>query len=117
MNQKASLLLLLVAGVVQAGPGLSPPPLPPKPPALADLKPDLFHWSLTVLDSPRPAVFTSGAGHVYLTTKLLDSLAPDTERGRAVLTFLLARELGHIGLGHVRRGYQLQQLQAEREQA
>src|SRR5438067_1041156 len=31
----------------------------------ADLKPDLFRYSLTILDSPRPAVFTSGAGHVY----------------------------------------------------
>jgi hypothetical protein len=85
--------------------------------ALPDhLKPDIFSYSLTILDSPRPAIFTSGAGHVYLTTKVLDALAPDTERGRAVLTYLLARELGHIGLGHARRGYQLQTMRAELQQ-
>src|SRR5262249_931717 len=81
-----------------------------------DLKPQPFRYSLTVLDSPRPAVFSSGAGHVYLTTNLLDVLESRTDRGRAVLTFLLARELGHIGLGHCRRGYQLRQMQAELRQ-
>jgi pimeloyl-ACP methyl ester carboxylesterase len=74
------------------------------------LKPDIFRYSLTILDSTRPAIFSSGAGHVYLTTRLLDALAPETERGRAVLAFLLAREIGHIGMGHCRRGYQLEQL-------
>ncbi len=80
------------------------------PPAL---RPEVFRFTLTILDRPDQAVFTSGAGHVYLTQGLLDQVHPENPRGAAMLSFFLARELGHIARDHCRRGYQLQKLQQE----
>src|SRR5262249_53296463 len=42
---------------------------------------------------------------------LLAALQRQGEGGRAVLAFLLARELGHVALGHCRRGYQLLEIE------
>ena len=77
------------------------------------MKPEPFRFALTVLDYPEVSAFAGGGGYVYVTRGLLDALAADKERGRAALAFVLGHELGHIGLGHCRRGYQLLRLQRE----
>ncbi len=71
------------------------------------LKPDAFTYRLTVLESEELDATTVGGGYVDITQPLLEGLLADRERGPAALAFTLAAELGHIGLGHARRGYQL----------
>jgi hypothetical protein len=71
------------------------------------LRPEVFRYTLTVLDLPETDSFTVGGGFVYLSRPLLERLLAEPRRGEAALGFVLARELGHIGLGHTRRGWQL----------
>jgi hypothetical protein len=80
-------------------------------PASARAEP--FHFTLTILDVPEINAFTCGGGRVYLTRSLLAALAPETEAGRAALALVLAQELGHVALGHCRRGYELRQLEQD----
>jgi hypothetical protein len=68
------------------------------------LKPEAFQYSLTVLKSDQLDAMTVGGGYVYLTQPLVAGLLADRERGPAALAFVLAGELGHIGLKHCRRG-------------
>jgi pimeloyl-ACP methyl ester carboxylesterase len=77
------------------------------------LKPDEFEYGLIVLDQPDANVFTVGGGLVYVTRPLLEALLADRERGEGALGFILANQLGHIGLQHCRRGWQSFELTAE----
>jgi Zn-dependent protease with chaperone function len=77
------------------------------------LKPKEFTFTLTVVEAPRPGVFTWGAGQVYITRPLLDQLLESPERGEPALAFLLAHQLGHGAYQHCRRGWQLVQIQDE----
>src|SRR5262245_15108511 len=72
-------------------------------------RPEEFRYTLTVLDRPEGSAFTTGGGFVYLTRGLLDALAARPE----ALGFVLSHELGHVALGHCRRGYQLAEVQQE----
>ncbi len=75
-------------------------PLPPH------LKPEAFRYTLVVLDVPEVEAFTAGGGQVYVSRPLLDGLL-SCQRGEAALAFVLAHELGHVGLGHTARGWQM----------
>ncbi|HEY7156153.1 MAG TPA: M48 family metalloprotease [Gemmataceae bacterium] len=75
------------------------------------LKPDAFEFSLIVLDRDDTTAFTIGGGFVYVGRPLLDALLADKERGEAALAFVLAHQLGHIGLQHCRRGWQSYELE------
>jgi pimeloyl-ACP methyl ester carboxylesterase len=77
------------------------------------LKPDAFEYMLTVLDQTEANAFTLGGGLVYVSRPLLDALLADKERGEAALAFVLAHQLGHIGLQHCRRGWQSFELEQE----
>lgn len=79
------------------------------------LKPAVFQYTLTVVDSPDLNAFNAGGGFVYITAPLLRLLLEDPARGRDMLAFVLAHELGHIGLLHSRRGYQAVMLREELE--
>ncbi len=83
----------------------------------AHLKPREFTYRLTVLDVPEPGAFTPGGGQVFLTRGLLDRLLQDPQRGEPAVALVLAQQLGHIGLGHCRRGWQLKRLQEELQKA
>lgn len=76
-------------------------------------KPTAFSYSLTVIDAPELNVFNVGGGHVYITQSLLQMLLVDKTRGREMLAFAVAHELGHNALLHTRRGFQAQLLQDE----
>jgi len=76
-------------------------------------KPAAFSYSLSVIDAPELNIFTVGGGHVFITQSLLQMLLVDKTRGREMLAFALAHELGHNALLHTRRGYQGQLLQDE----
>jgi pimeloyl-ACP methyl ester carboxylesterase len=77
------------------------------------LKPEAFTYTLTVLDQPEANAFTIGGGFVYISRSLLDALLADRERGEPALAFVLAHQLGHIGLQHCRRGWQTYELEQE----
>lgn len=77
------------------------------------LKPDSFEYKLIVLDQPAANVFTLGGGFIYLSRPLLDALLPDKERGETALAFILANQLGHMGLLHTRHGWQSYELEQE----
>ena len=77
------------------------------------LKPEAFKYELIVLDGADANVFTLGGGFIYLTRPLLDALLSDKERGETALAFVLAHQLGHIGLQHTRRGWQMHELEQE----
>jgi pimeloyl-ACP methyl ester carboxylesterase len=77
------------------------------------LKPEAFAYKLVVLDQPAPNVFTLGGGFIYLSRPLLDALLSDKERGESALAFILAHQLGHIGLQHTRHGWQSYELETE----
>jgi pimeloyl-ACP methyl ester carboxylesterase len=77
------------------------------------LKPEAFKYELIVLDRPETNVFTLGGGFIYLTRPLLDALLSDKERGETALAFVVAHQLGHIGLQHTRRGWQSYELEQE----
>ncbi|MHB1423332.1 MAG: M48 family metalloprotease [Gemmataceae bacterium] len=77
------------------------------------LKPAAFEYKLFVLDQPGPNVFTLGGGFIYLSRPLLDALLSDKERGETTLAFILAHQLGHMGLQHTRRGWQSYELEEE----
>jgi pimeloyl-ACP methyl ester carboxylesterase len=80
-------------------------------------RPEGFSWTVTVLDMPQPTCFTRGGGYVYISRPLLDSLLSDKERGPTALAFVLAQNLGHIAMLHVRRGWLALELdQEQREQ-
>jgi pimeloyl-ACP methyl ester carboxylesterase len=76
------------------------------------LKPEAFAYTLTILDSPEEEAFTAGGGLVYVTRPLLDAIQAG-KHGEAALAFVLAHELGHVGLQHTRRGWQLVQIGEE----
>src|SRR5262249_46786500 len=50
---------------------------------------------------------------LYVSQALADTLLADARRGEAALAFVLARELGHAGLHHCRRGWQRVVLEEE----
>lgn len=77
------------------------------------LKPEPFEYSLIVLDHDEIDAFTIGGGFVYISRPFLDAVLADKERGEAALAFLLAHQLGHIGLQHCRRGWQSYELEQE----
>lgn len=77
------------------------------------LKPDAFEYTLTVLDRAEYRVFTLGGGRVYISRALLDGLLADKERGPDAVAFVLAHQLGHIGLLHCRYGWQAFELETE----
>jgi Zn-dependent protease with chaperone function len=75
------------------------------------LKPAEFAYKLTILDQAEPNAFTCGGGYVYLHRSLVASLLAEPKRGPSALAFVMAHELGHVALGHCRRGYQLLKIQ------
>ncbi|HTU22487.1 MAG TPA: M48 family metalloprotease [Gemmataceae bacterium] len=77
------------------------------------LKPEAFEYKLIVLDQPSPNVFTLGGGFIYLSRPLLDAVLSDKERGETALAFILAHQLGHMGLQHTRQGWQAHELEQE----
>jgi pimeloyl-ACP methyl ester carboxylesterase len=77
------------------------------------LKPEAFEYKLIVLERKDANIFTLGGGFIYLTRPLLDAVLSDKERGETALAFLLAHQLGHIGLQHTRHGWQLYELEQE----
>ncbi|HEY7327852.1 MAG TPA: M48 family metalloprotease [Gemmataceae bacterium] len=77
------------------------------------LKPQAFEYKVIVLDQPTPNVFTLGGGFIYLSRPLLDALLSDKERGETALAFILAHQLGHMGLLHTRHGWQSFELESE----
>lgn len=78
-----------------------------------NLRPEEFQFSLTVLDEPERATFSAGGGFVYITLPLLKELLDEGAPRQPRLDFCLARQLGHIGLGHCRRGHELKLLEEE----
>ena len=54
------------------------------------------HWRVHILRDERPDAFTSGGGHLFITTGMIDLLQKD-ER----IATVLAHEMGHNLLGHV----------------
>jgi pimeloyl-ACP methyl ester carboxylesterase len=77
------------------------------------LKPPEFNYRLVVLAVPDVGAFTPGGGQVFITQGLMNRLLQDPERGEAAVALVLAQQLGHIGLGHCRRGWQLKRIQEE----
>jgi pimeloyl-ACP methyl ester carboxylesterase len=77
------------------------------------LKPEAFEYQLVVLDQPAANVFTLGGGYIYLSRPLLDALLAEKERGETALAFILAHQLGHMGLQHTRHGWQSYELESE----
>jgi len=49
---------------------------------------------------------TPGGGRLHISNALLEKLLADLRRGESALAFILAREVGHVALGHCRRGWQ-----------
>ncbi|MBI3866352.1 MAG: M48 family metalloprotease, partial [Planctomycetia bacterium] len=78
-----------------------------------DMRPAEFRFTLTVLDEPERKAFSGGGGFVYITRSLLKELYDEGAERQPRLDFCLARELGHIGLGHCRRGHELKLLEDE----
>ncbi len=77
------------------------------------LKPAEFNYRLMVLDVPNLGAFTPGGGQVFMTRGLMERLLHDPRRGEPAVALILAQQLGHIGLGHTRRGWQMKRLQEE----
>jgi hypothetical protein len=69
------------------------------------LNPAPFRYELAVLGGSEPRAFTPGGGLLYLSRPLLDGLLAGGARGEAALAWVLAREVGHVALGHCRRGH------------
>src|SRR5262249_39435057 len=74
----------------------------------AELPPHLggFPYSLTVFDAGDYRASTPGGGLIHISNDLLGKLLADPRRGESALAFVLAREVGHVALGHCRRGWQ-----------
>ena len=70
------------------------------------LRPPSFRYGLYLVERSDHAAFTRGGGFVYLSHPLCRALLANPRRGEAALAFVLARELGHIGMHHCRRGWQ-----------
>ncbi len=77
------------------------------------LKPEAFEYKLIVLDRADANVFTLGGGYIYVSRPLLDAVLSDKERGETALAFVLAHQLGHMGLQHTRHGWQSLELEQE----
>jgi pimeloyl-ACP methyl ester carboxylesterase len=77
------------------------------------LKPEEFEYKVIVLDQPAANVLTLGGGFIFVSRPLLDALLSDKERGEAALAFVLAHQLGHMGLLHTRHGWQSYELEGE----
>lgn len=74
-------------------------------------RPAALKFSLTLFDTAEASVCTPGGGYVHLPQALAKAAAADRDRGEAALAFLLARQLGHVALGHCRRGWQLHEIE------
>jgi hypothetical protein len=79
------------------------------------MRPKAYNYALTGLAGKEPDAFAIGAGRVYVTRPLVETLLAGGQRGEAALAFLLARELGHTGRGHCKRGWQMVKLQEDVE--
>ncbi len=80
----------------------------------AHQRPGEFKWTLTTIEDKDVNAFTVGGGFVYVLQPLLDALlAEPPPRGTSAMAFVLAHEIGHVVLGHCRRGYQLERIEAE----
>ena len=77
----------------------------------AHLNPPTFRWTLTVFEVPRLDASTPGAGYVHISAPLARAFSADRARGTSALALLLAREVGHVSLGHCRAGWQRQLLE------
>jgi hypothetical protein len=75
--------------------------------------PDEFQWELTTIEDKDVNAFTCGGGFVYVHQPLFDVLLADRSRSLGALAFVLAHEIGHVALGHCRRGYQRQRIEDE----
>jgi len=72
----------------------------------ARMRPENIEFTLTVIERSERDALTLGAGRVYVGDSFLTSLLDDDRSEPDQLAFVLAHELGHISLGHVRRVYQ-----------
>ena len=77
------------------------------------MRPESFHYSLTVIDEPSWTATTVGGGYVSITKPYLYALLSDESRGEDRLAFVLAEELGHICREHCRLGYRVLVLEEE----
>ncbi len=55
-----------------------------------------FRWRVYLVDDPRPNAFTTGGGHLFVTTGMMDVLPDDGH-----LATVLAHEMAHNWLAHV----------------
>ena len=79
-------------------------------------RPKAFRWTLTMFEVSRLDASTPGAGYIHISTPLARALRTDTVRGNSALMFVLAREIGHVALGHCRAGWQRQLLEEHARQ-
>lgn len=79
----------------------------------AHQSPREFEWTLTTIEAQDVNAFSVGGGFVYVQQPILDSLLADATRGTGAVAFVLAHEIGHVALGHCRRGYQRQRIEAD----
>ncbi len=79
--------------------------LPPR------MRPEGWRFTLTVIDAPQADAFTVGGGFLYVTRPYLDAALADPAASTGRLAFLIGSQLGHNGLGHTRRAYQMIALQ------
>jgi hypothetical protein len=76
-------------------------------------RPASFRYTLYLVERDEYVAFSPGGGFVYVSKPLYRALLADPRRAESALAFVLARELGHIGLHHCRRGWQRQVLEEE----
>ena len=77
----------------------------------ARMRPTEYEYTLTVVDQKDIDTFTVGGGRIYVSQHVVDAaLREDHPTGEDQLAFMLAHEMGHLCLGHVRRVYQRQWL-------
>lgn len=79
----------------------------------AHQSPKEFRWTLTTLAVPEVNAFAVGGGFVFVNRPLLSGLLAEPDRGPAALAFVLAHEIGHVVLGHCRRGYQRERIERD----
>lgn len=79
----------------------------------AHLRGQSFHYGVFGVRRDELVAFSPGGGFVYVSQGLARALLAEPRRGEAALAFALARELGHIGLHHCRRGWQRVVLEEE----
>jgi pimeloyl-ACP methyl ester carboxylesterase len=67
-------------------------------------KPGDLRFTLTVSEQKEPEISTPGGGYLHITSGLLEKFPVD--KYEPALAYILAREVGHVALGHTRRGWQ-----------